>query len=182
MCLAVFTLFCPIPDRARKRLIRRVLAVAGILGVVAASPVVGSAETTYRSNCHVTDNIPLEGFGRDGKAARLSRFSCRIKGGPLDGAIVTGTNIWDMSDQAGGTLLGSIAIAQRKGASVMYEVRDVVRRVKTRDGRIVGWDATSQGVYTAASGSAAPLAGKTFRSVTRFSNPRTYTISSTIDD
>lgn len=163
------------------RAIARALAWAGTCAALAC-PALAASQVTYSSSCQVTETTRLENFGRSGQAAELSHFSCRISGGPLDGAAVTGTNIWDMADEAGGKLLGSIAVAQRAGASVMYEVHDVVRRPQTSNGRVVGWEATSWGVYKAASGSAIPLVGRTFSSVARFTGPRTFTIDNTIDD
>lgn len=152
-------------------------AVGGALAV----PALADSKVTYASDCRITDTVRLENFGPHGEAAELSHFSCRISGGPLHGAAVTGTNIWDTADEAGG-LLGSIAVAETPDARVMYEVHDVVRRAQTRDGRVVGWEATSWGIYKAASGSAAALAGRTFTSVVRFTGPRTYTIANTIHD
>ncbi len=168
-------------DRLLVRCIRGGLAWCAILSA-SVLPARAAAEVTYQSSCEVVDTARLESFGRDGQPAQVSHFSCRITGGPLDGAIVAGTNIWDMADKAGGTLLGSIAVAQRAGASVMYELRDVTRTLKTHNGHVVGWEAKSRGVYKAASGSAAALEGKTFNSIARFTGPRTYTISSTINE
>lgn len=165
---------------ARQRM-RGALALVGALAALCTSPVAAD-EIKYRSDCQVTDTTRLEKLGRDGRAAHLSHFTCHITGGPLDGSVVTGTNIWDMGDEGGGALLGSIAVAQKTGSSVMYEVHDVTRSLKFSNGRAVGWEATSWGIYKAASGSAAPLAGKTFSSVARFTSPRTFTIENTIND
>ena len=160
---------------------RGALALAGALAALGMSPVAAD-EIRYRSNCQVTETTRLEKLGRDGQAAQLSHFTCHITGGPLDGSVVTGTNIWDTRDEGSGALLGSIAVVQKPGFSVMYEVHDVTRSPKFSHGRAVGWETTSWGIYKAASGSAAPLVGKTFSSVARFTGPRTFTIENTIND
>lgn len=164
-----------------KRRMRRALALAGVLAALGMSPVAAD-EVKYHSDCQVTDTTRLEKLGREGQDAHLSHFICHITGGPLDGSVVTGTNIWDMGDEGGRALLGSIAVAQKPGSSVMYEVHDVTRSPKYSNGHVVGWETTSWGIYKAASGSAAPLAGKTFSSVARFTSPRTFTIENTIND
>lgn len=166
---------------AAARRISRAIACAAVCGA-SAFPALAETGVTYTSTCKVTDTTRLENFGRHGEAAQLSHFNCRISGGPLDGAVVTGTNMWDMADEAGGSLLGSIAVAQRADTRVMYELRNVVRRPRISDGRVVGWEATSWGIYKAASGSAAALVGRTFSSVARFTSPGTFTIANTIDD
>lgn len=147
-----------------------------------AAPVVSGAEGRYRSDCEVVETTRLENFGHDGQPARLSHFTCRITGGPLHGSAVIGTNIWDMSGGVSGILLGSIAIAQRPGANVMYEVHDVNHHLQTRDGKVVGREATSWGVYKSATGSAAHLAGKTFTSAVHYTSPRTFIIENIIDE
>lgn len=100
----------------------------------------------------------------------------------MDGASITGTNIWDLSDETSGVLLGSLAVAQRPGMSVMYEVYAGTRTLQTRDGKPAGWEASSWGIYKAALGSAAHLAGKTFTSVVRYSGPRTFTVENIISE
>ena len=161
-------------------------AFAGAGGLVAlaalAAPSISIAQITYRSDCQVVETTRLENFGHEGRPAQLSHFTCRIKGGPLHGSFVTGTNIWDVSDGAGGMLLGSIAIAQRAGSNVMYEVHDVSRRPQTREGRVVGWEATSWGIYKSATGTAAALAGKTFTSVVHYTGPRTFIIENIVNE
>ena len=64
----------------------------------------------------------------------------------------------------------------------MYEVRDVTLNLTTGKNGAVGWQATSWGLYKAATGAAAALAGKTFTSVAHLTGPRTFTVENTIDD
>ncbi len=114
---------CRPADQPATGRLHRAAAGVGFLAALAlwAAPSVASAEVKYRSECQVIDTTRLENFGHDGRPAQLSHFTCHITGGPLHGSFVTGTNIWDLSDGAGGTLLGSIAIAQRAGSSFVIE-------------------------------------------------------------
>ena len=173
----------PAGQPATHRFRRAAVGVAFLAALaVWAAPSVAGDGGRYRSDCQVIDTTRLENFGPDGSPAQLSHFTCRIIGGPMHGSFVTGTNIWDVSDGAGGMLLGSIAIAQRAGSNVMYEVHDVSRNPQTRDGKVVGWEASSWGVYKAATGSAAQLVGKTFTSVVHYTGPRTFVIDNIIND
>ena len=170
----------PATDRVCRTATR--IGVLVVSSIALAAPSVAIAEVKYRSDCQVVDTTRLENFGHDGRPAQLSHFTCNITGGPMHGSFVTGTNIWDMSNGAGGMLLGSIAIAQCAGANVMYEVHDVTRHPQTREGKVVGWEASSWGVYKSATGTAAALAGKTFKSVVHYTGDRTFTIENIINE
>lgn len=153
-----------------------------VSSIALAASSMAHAAVTYRCDCQVVDTTRLENFGHDGSPAQLSHFTCRITGGPLHGSFVTGTNIWDLSNGAGGVLLGSIAIAQRAGSNVMYEVHDGTRHQHTREGKVAGWEANSWGVYKSATGTAAALTGKTFTSAVRSTGPRTFVIDNIINE
>jgi hypothetical protein len=160
--------------------IRTALALAGgllALGV----PLSTVAGTHYHSDCRVVETTKLEHFGNEGQPAEMTHFTCGITGGPLDGFAVTGTNIWEPGSGGGRTLLGSLAVAQKAGSIVVYEVNRGAKKVQTSQDP-VRWESTSLGSYKSATGSAAPLAGKTFSSVARYTGPGTFTIDNTIDD
>jgi hypothetical protein len=157
------------------------IGVLVVSSIALAASSVARAEVTYHSDCQVVDTTRLANFGHDGSPAQLSHFTCHIIGGPLHGSFVTGTNIWDMSNGTGGVLLGSIAIAQRAGSNVLYEVHDGTRHQQTREGKVAGWGASSWGVYTSATGAAAALKGKTFTSVVHSTGPRTFTVENVIN-
>lgn len=141
-----------------------------------------SAETHYRSDCRVVETTRMAHFGRKGEAAELSMFTCRIRGGPLHGFVVNGTNLWEIGGKSPNMLLGSMAVAQGPGASVVYEVYDVKRRPRRGNDDVKGWESTSWGVYKSASGAVAFLAGKTFTSVVRSTGTGTFSIDNTVNE
>lgn len=155
--------------------------LAGFLVAVGAPPST-AADIRYHSDCRIVETGKLKQFGNQGQNAEITHFKCRITGGLLDGFAVTGTNIWEPDQRGGRTLLGSLAIGQKTGSTIVYEVHQGTRKRRTTRGRLVGWESTSLGSYRLATGSAASLAGKTFKSVARYSGPGTFTIDNTVND
>lgn len=126
--------------------------------------------------CHVTGTELVERLAPDGGPAELSRFTCQVRGGLLDGFVASGTNIWSGGQQRG-LLLGSLVVARKGNSAVVYEVRQVTRE---RPGPAGGWQGRGIGVYKLASGAAAPLAGKTFHSVARSAGAGAFTIETVV--
>jgi len=162
-------------------------AARTVLGLVCAMAACSActpacADIRYRCECQVVETTYLEHFGRQGQRAELSNFTCRIIGGPLNGFVVNGTNLWESAGKARGALLGSMAVAQGASSSVVYQSYDVKRRLRRGKDDAVRWEASSWGLYRTASGSVAFLAGKTFRSIARATGPGTFTIDNTIND
>jgi hypothetical protein len=153
-----------------------VMATAGAL-----APSTAAAEMKFHYDCRVTDTMQVPQMGREGQSARLSHFTCRIRGGLLDGFTATGTNLLEHHEE-GARLVGSTVIAQKKDSTLAYEVNDARRRLrKSKDGT-VRWESTGTGVYRHATGSAAPLAGKSFTASVKSTGTQTFTIDSVVSD
>jgi hypothetical protein len=170
---------CLAARRAAGRRIGNAVALACALGASVA-PLATVAQTRYHSDCRVIGEMNLEHFGREGQPAELSHFTCRISGGPLDGFVVNGTNIWELRGGQG-SLIGSMAIAQKASSILVYEIQDVVRKQQTDQGRVIGRQGASHGIFKAGTGSAVSLVGKTFSSVARRTAPGRFSIDSVVD-
>lgn len=161
---------------ARLRLLRRLACVLPAL----AAPAAFASDATSRFDCHVTGTESLPALASGGGTAELTRFTCRVRGGLLDGFLATGTNIWDGA-QRDGRLLGSLAVA-RKGASVVvYELTRVARDDRPPGADARSWEGRGTGIYKLATGAAVALAGKTFRSVARSAGPGAFTIETIVE-
>ena len=164
---------------ARGRIASAAVGLACVLGASAA-PLSTVAHIGYHSDCRVIDETELERFGSEGEPAELSHFTCRISGGPLDGFVVNGTNIWELSGGRG-TLIGSFAIAQKGDSSLAYELQEVVRKQQMVQGRVIGREGTGRGFFKAGTGSAVSLVGKTFSVVARRTGPGRFSIDTVVD-
>ena len=146
-----------------------------------AAPVALAGGTTSHFTCRVTKTSQLDHLGRDGQPAELSQFTCRVRGGLLDGFVATGTNIWEPG-KSRAVLIGSIVVARKANAAVVYEVQQATRTFTEAAGPAARWEGAGRGTYKLATGPAAPLAGKSFRSIARYDGPGTFTIHATIID
>jgi hypothetical protein len=160
------------------RCVRNGVTVAFVV-VGLGAPLSSAAGTQYHSDCRVVDTTTLEHFGYEGHNAEMTHFTCRITGGLLDGFVVTGTNIWELEEGGGRTLLGSLALAQKAGSAVVYEVKQGTKRIPTSKESST-WDSAGVGSFRLATGSAAPLEGKSFSSVARNTGPGTFTVDITV--
>ena len=139
-----------------------------------------ASEATSRFDCHVTDTESLARLGSDGGPAELTHFSCRVRGGLLDGFLATGTNIWNGSLRDG-HLLGSLVVARKQSSVVVYELTQVTRNPMPPGADAGGWEGRGTGIYKLATGAAIPLAGRTFRSVSRSAGAGAFTIETVVE-
>lgn len=151
----------------------------GLLSLAAAAALAG--EPPSRFDCRVTDTESLPGLASVGGVAELMRFTCRVRGGLLDGFQATGTNIWD-GEQRHGLLLGSLVVARKEGSVVVYEVTRVTRDARPHGVEGGGWEGRGTGIYRLATGPAVALAGRTFRSIARSAGPGAFTIETVVED
>ena len=141
---------------------RGTVALVGALFAIAV-PLSADAEMKFRYDCRVTGRSLVDGIGREGQTAQLSQFTCRVKGGLLNGFTATGSNVLEPRP-GGARLVGSIVVAQKGESILAYEVGEGTRQLRMNNGEVVGWDSTGAGIYKWATGSAAPLKGKSFTS------------------
>lgn len=142
-----------------------------------ALPAIAAANTHSHFDCRVTSATRLDHLGREGQQAELSRFTCLVHGGLLDGFVASGTNIWEPGRQRD-VLLGSIVVAHKAAATVVYEVQQATRSATDGAGR----GGMGRGMYRLATGSAAPLAGRSFRSVAHSVGADAFTLEIFLDE
>lgn len=162
---------------ARPRPLRHL--ACGLLPLAAAAAF--ASEPSSRFDCRVTATESLPGLASAGGVAELTRFTCRVRGGRLDGFQATGTNIWD-GEQRHGRLLGSLVVARRDTAVVVYELTRVTRDARPHGADARSWEGRGTGIYRLATGPAVALAGRTFRSVARSAGPGAFTIETVVED
>jgi len=151
------------------------------LAALTAMPALAAANTRSHFDCRVTGSTRLDRLGRNGQPAELSEFTCRVSGGLLDGFVANGTNIWEQGEDHD-ELLGSIVIVRKGDAAVVYEVQHATRRTPDPQRRGASREGTGYGLFKMATGSAAPLAGRSFRSVARSGAGGTFTVDTVVGD
>ena len=154
--------------------------ISAALGVALVS-MPATAEMRFHYDCRVVFTEKVAQLGRQGETVDLAHFKCRVSGGVLHGFVVSGTNLLELHPD-GATLIGSTVIAQKGASTLAYEVNGSTRRPIKSKGRVVGWESTGSGIYQRATGSAAPLEGKSFTAIARSSGPGTFTIDTVVSD
>lgn len=131
---------------------------------------------TYKCLCQNVGIAPQEPLGdREGHAVSVGNYSCRVEGGPFDGAVMTGTTVyeWDKTIAVG---LSGNGIGRKPGVTWVYQLGDFKHVLTMAEGKVTASVGTGQGTYKMATGSAASLSGKTFSYVTRASGPGQFVI------
>lgn len=140
-----------------------------------------SMAQSLKSTCMNVGAGTVEPVGdREGHALQVSEGTCMSEGGLLDGAVMTQNTIWE-HDKGGSTILSADGVARKPGAIAAYRLTAGSLNMLMQDGKPAGWTASGKGVYTAAGGSAAALAGKTFSWTARATGPRSYAIETKLD-
>jgi hypothetical protein len=145
---------------------RNLLKASGIVAAVAFAafaPGVVAEELSFKLYCQEVGGSgePEPAGDRAGHMMSVDQYSCRMEGGPMDGAVVTGNDVTDW-DKAGGVLLVGNAVARKPGAFAAYQDTEGKVALTIADGKVTGATGVGKIHWVVATGGAAPLAGKTF--------------------
>ena len=130
--------------------------------------------------CQDTSTGGPEPLGdREGHSISVGTYTCKTVDGPLAGATITGTNIWEW-DGPKATLLSGHGVARKAGTTEVFRVTDGKFEVIMADGKPTGWTATGTSNSLLTSGSAAALKGKTVSWTAKPTGPHDFEITSSI--
>lgn len=150
-------------------------AVAACVPPCPSAPVAPQSQSHFR--CHVTATDAIDHLAASGQNADVTHFTCSVSGGPLDGFVAVGTNIWEPGTRRR-KLVGSVVVARKGDSRVVYELKQGSKRITLDAGAAPGtaWEGEGTGTYRLATGEAAPLEGRSFRGIARSSGPDAFTI------
>jgi len=135
----------------------------------------------FKSTCQPVGVATQEPLGdRDGHVLSVAPYSCVSQGGVLDGAVMSGTNIWELDKGAGLTVTGN-GVVRKPGTLVLYTVTEGSYTLTMADGKVTGFSGIAKGVYKLTSGAAAHLAGKSFTARFRSIERGQFVIDTTVD-
>ncbi len=123
---------------------------------------VGQTPGTDKSICTFIGVNPQEQLNdRQGHAISISQFTCRAEGGLLDGAVMTGSQIyeWNGANAVGHAGYG---VYRKPGATLIYVNDEMKNMLTMTDGKVTGFAASGRGHYALATGTVESLAGKTY--------------------
>jgi PAS domain-containing protein len=119
------------------------------------------AQHEAQATCTGAGPEGVEPLDRAGRVLQVNDYRCEIRGGPFDGAVMSGTNLWEITPGTA-RFLGGHGVIRRADGAAVYEETEGALRLKLRDGQVIGWESTGAGVYKMASGRVAPFQGRRY--------------------
>lgn len=136
---------------------------------------------SFKSHCLSTGYGPPEALGdRPGHAISVSQFTCRSEGGPVDGAVSTGTQIFEWNGATGVGESG-FGVYRLPGATAVWIMEQFRNELTIVDGKVTGFVATGRGRVSVATGSMSNMAGRKFSYTGRPTGPGQFVIESTLE-
>lgn len=121
--------------------------------------------------CQFVGGGPPEPLGdREGHALRVVEFSCVGSSGALSGGVLTGSAIYEL-DKGTGVLLSGNGVIRKPGVTAVAVLKDAKLSLVITDGKVTGVTTSGHGSYVMATGSWAPLVGKSFRMSSKPTSP-----------
>jgi hypothetical protein len=141
------------------------LKASGIVTAIALAAfasTAGAQEMSFKMVCQDVGAFAPERVGdREGHMMSVDQYSCRIEGGPMGGAVLTGRDVTDW-DKTNGVLVLGDAVVRKPGGFAVYQDTEGKIALTITDGKVAGFTGGGKVHWVVATGSAAPLAGKTF--------------------
>jgi hypothetical protein len=143
-----------------KRLRAFCIGIAGL--ALIQTPGFAQSGQTVKLHCHNVGYSPQQPLGdRKGHAISVSDYTCRVEGGLADGAVVTGTTIWEWH-KTNAVELSGIGVGRKPGAIYTYQHTKGKGALIISDGKVTGFAGSGRGRFTMATGATAEYKGKTF--------------------
>ncbi|HVL55984.1 MAG TPA: hypothetical protein VM491_05740, partial [Burkholderiaceae bacterium] len=127
------------------------LKVTALFAVGMALPYAGNAqEMTDRATCHLAGPPAMEPVGQDAMMQAVT-YTCRVEGGPLEGAVMTGNAIYRYK-QGTGEWLANHGVIRRHDGLMVYRGQEGNVKLQMKEGQITGWTGTGKNTVPAAAG------------------------------
>lgn len=155
------------------------LVSAGLIAVPVS--VVAQASAPIKLHCLNIGNTTPETLGdRPGHSIAVGELTCRVEGGPLNGGVMTGTQVYEW-DGVNGVGKAGFGVTRTPDAKAVYVNTEMKNTLTLTDGKVTGFVATGRGYYPVATGAASSLAGKTYSYVAKPTGSGQFIIETTMD-
>lgn len=160
------------------------IAVALVTAALTAVPagVLAQTSNVIKSQCAFIGHNPPEALGdRPGHSIAVSEFACIVEGGPLNGGVNSGTQIYEW-EGVNGVGKAGFGVVRGRGGHVVYVNTEMKNTLTMTDGKVTGFVATGRGHYPVATGVAASYLGKTYSYVAKPGpGPGRFMMETTVD-
>ena len=136
------------------------LSAVGVACITLASGMALAESDRYV--CQLVGDPSPEALGdREGHSVWVGGASCRVEGGPMDGALSTTSEVWEW-DKTTASFLSGITVTRKPGATFTSLNTEGKLKLVIAEGKVTGMTFSGRGRVTMATGSAAALSGKTY--------------------
>lgn len=155
------------------------LKVSGIgtaIAFAAFAPDAVAEEITYTWTCQDVGAGAPEALGdREGHSITVNEASCHSESGPMSGAVLTGTTIWEWTGP-NAVLLSSNGVVRKPGGTTVYQNTEGSLALTMKDGKVTGFTSSGKGDEKLATGNLAALAGTSYTWTAKPAGPGQFTI------
>ncbi len=157
------------------------LLILGLVTTLGALAGAAHAQDTgrQRNHCQAIGAAAPEALG-EGRVLQTAQFSCRVEGGPMNGAIMTGEQRYELQGSKGRLVTGS-GVVRMPGGLLIFANLDGELTLNVVDGKVAGSSGAGKGRFVAGYGSASAYAGKTYTYTSKATGPFTFVIDVTND-
>lgn len=157
--------------------LRSMFLVAAFAGAVMSASAQGGG--SYRIHCQMPGTPSVEPMGAD-RALQTLNFVCNVEGGPMDGSIMTGSQLTDFTGVNGKSTSG-VGIIRKADGALVYETGEGGITLSMADGKVIGMTGAGKSTYKSAYGSLEPQAGKAYRWTGKTTGPLIFILDVTPD-
>jgi hypothetical protein len=170
----------PSPQESPMFQVTKQLAIVLTTAALSAS-VVAQTPAVDKNLCTFIGVNPQEQLNdRQGHAISISQFTCKAEGGVLDGAVMTGSQIYEWNGVNAVGLAG-YGVYRKPGATVIYVNDEMKNMLIMADGKVTGFASSGRGHYALATGTAASLNGKTYTYSAKPIGPGQFLLEAKVD-
>jgi hypothetical protein len=117
---------------------------------------------------------------RTGHDLHEVHYTCSVKGGAMDGAVVSAHGVYEWNGTEGRLLSGG-GIARKPGSVAVFTTNTGKGSIVMQDGKPIGARNAGKATYTFGSGAASGWSGKTFSYATRPGTNGQFFVEATMD-
>ena len=120
------------------------------------------SQVSYAMTCYSAGSNAVEPVGdRPGHAFETGEYTCNVVGGPMDGAVETGTYVWEWDKTAIAALVNT-GIDRKPGSMAVFQDSEGKATAIMSDGKITGFTGSGRGKILSSAGAAANWSGRSY--------------------
>jgi hypothetical protein len=148
---------------------------------IAFSSALAQTPLTFKIACVSVSRAPEPLGDREAHSLQIAESTCRVEGGPLEGAVGAGSGIYEWNGPNGVGLAAGQGVYRKSGVHAAWLNTEHKLALIMVDGKPVGATFNGRGRFLIATGSAAVLSGKTYSFAGKTTAPGQFVLDLTME-